>query len=823
MQTLKLILQTIIRGRLYSLVSIAGLTVAIAGFVLVAALIRQETSFEDMFTNADSIYRLTWENPRTGDRFATMFNPSSPQMAKELPEIKEATRITTATLLFKKPAEGDDPALLNLEDMAFADPNFFEIFNFDFEEGDASTALVQPGSMVLTRAAARKYFGDEDPMGKTLLLEDKVALTVRGVIADMPKTTHFSSHFYVQMETMRPIYGGAKFLDFWGSDSLYHYVVLADGADPRQLEAQLPDFAKRHSGWDNFNAIINLQPLKSIHFTNDLQDEEPFTDSIKNITKTPRKKSDLVLFSVGILVLLLIASFNFMNLQIARSISKNRQLGLLRIFGAGRRKITLFILAESLVLSVFALVVALVLVNFSLNGFSSLLGTDLTWAGIMTPKIIAMTIGLTIGLSLVSSAYPAVLMSSLVPSRVLKGEITPGKGTKSVRHTLVLLQFAVSVILIIVSFGIYSQVRYALTVPLGFDDQNVLVIEGNRKAARDAFPTLKARFLENSDISYVARGRVAPPGNLSDGIEFIPEGGDPKSPVGARMVGVDYDYFEALGMPFLAGRSFREQSPADIFVFPTKEDPNTTGGIILNETAARRAGWTDPIDAIGKTVTSEYDLGDGPFRTVFTVVGVVPDIHFKSLRSDVSPVAFTLGLGGSTFIVKFAHNDHSAAMTNLQKVWNETVPETPLSATFLSDKVASLYGPERKTLNLLSVISLLAIFVAALGLFAVAKLVSQAKTKEIGIRKVFGATIRKVVNLLSWQFLKPVLFANLLAWPIAWFFLNDWLKGFAYRFEITVFHFLVPAVAVLLIAWGTVAGQAWKVAHTRPVKALRYE
>jgi len=361
MQTLNIIFRSIWKGKFYSLVSVLGLAVAIASVILVATLIRQETSFEDNFTKAERIFRLTWENPETGDRFATMFNPFSPQMVIDFPEVLDAARVGTSKLLFERPGRTTAEGLKSFEDMAFVDPSFFNIFDFDFVAGDPETALVEPGSIVLTRAGAEKYFGNENPMGKTLILEDTVNLTVRGVIADMPKTTHFSFHFIVPLETMRTLFGGAGFLDNWGSDRLYHYIVLADGVVPSAIEAELPDFATRHSGFEDFNVIIELQPLKDIHFTNDLQDDVPFQDSIKNITKAPRKMADLVLFSAGAFILVLVASFNFMNLQVARSVGKSRHMGLFKVFGGTRKKIISFILMESMVLSFVSLVLAMFL------------------------------------------------------------------------------------------------------------------------------------------------------------------------------------------------------------------------------------------------------------------------------------------------------------------------------------------------------------------------------------------------------------------------------------------------------------------------------
>jgi len=520
----------------------------------------------------------------------------------------------------------------------------------------------------------------------------------------------------------------------------------------------------------------------------------------------------------------LVASFNFMNLQMARIVGKNRQMGLFKVFGGTRKTITWFILLETLVLSLLALGTAAVLIEIFLPGFSALLGSQLSWSNILTPEILVLTFGTTAMVALLSGLYPAILIGSQAPSKILKGEFSPGAGTERARQSLVFLQFAVSIILIIVSFGIYSQIKYSLSVPLGFEPEGVILADLNRSETLQAYSTLKARLLESPDIDFVSRASIVPPGSLSDGFSFVPEGGDPNNEVRVRMVMVDYDYFEVLGINMVNGRAFSENFSTDETNFPNPQNPDTTGTVIFNETAAKTAGWNNTENAIAKLTTTRYFIGETPVTVTSKIVGIAPDVHFKSLRSDVSPIGFYLvPEGARRMVVKTKSNKTETGMALLRAVWADLIPEVPITATLLTASVDQLYAQERKTLNLLSSISLMAIFVAALGLFAVATLVTEKRTREVGLRKVLGAKARQIVNLLSWQFMKPVLLANLIAWPVAWIYLSDWLEAFVDRFDITPLHFLIPAILTVLIAWGTVAAQAWKVARANPIKALRYE
>ncbi|HMB61191.1 MAG TPA: FtsX-like permease family protein, partial [Xanthomonadales bacterium] len=501
-----------------------------------------------------------------------------------------------------------------------------------------------------------------------------------------------------------------------------------------------------------------------------------------------------------------------------------KQMGMLKVFGANRRQIGTQILLESLVLCTLALSIALVLVELSLPLFSGLLAVTLSWGHLLTPGLGGLAVLLTFGLGLVSGAWPSWLIARQKPSEVMKGKFSLGQGSASFRSVLVLLQFAVSVVLIVVSAVIYAQIQFALQTPLGFEAENVAVLRLDRDS-RQHFDALRTRLIADPLVQNVSKGSIIPTENLSDGASLKPEGTEDE--LDMRMVLIQPEYFETLGIDLVAGRAYSREFGGDEFTFPTPENPHTLASIIINETAARKAGWYDSEgsdEALGQVLGTGHTV-DGTYMTMrYTVVGVARDVHFRSLRSEVVPMSYYLSSYGGTVIIRFTgSSDAQQATALVERVWNEVIPDAPLRMSWLNDAVSELYAQEHRSLKLVAIMALLAMIVACIGLFAVASLVTGLRTREIGLRKVLGAGIRQIINLLSWQFVKPVLLANLLAWPIAWLFLSNWLQFFAYRVDLTWVYFALPALIAAAVAWVTVASQAWSVARQNPVHALRHE
>ena len=485
-------------------------------------------------------------NSGTGDRFATMFNPFSPPFAEETAEIEAATRIGIFDVLLARGA-GDPGATSSFEQVGFADPQFFSIFDFDFESGNPATALESPDSLVLSRAAADKYFPGESAIGRSMTLENDQTMIVSAIIDSIPSTTHFPMHFIVPLEKLRDIYGGARWLDSWGSDQFYHYILVNQGVTGAALQDRAMAFADRNMPYDDWDNEILAQALGEIHFTPDLQNEMPIRDSVLNIVKAPRNKSDLTIFFAGALVLVLIASFNFMNLQVARGVGRAKQLGLLKVVGAKTGDVFRRMLSESMLFAALSLGVAMVLVELSLGLFGDMLAVNLAWADVFDREVVSLVVLVTAALGIVSGAYPAWIMASQKAGLVLKGQFAHGHGVQQVRHTLVLLQFTVSIILIAVALVIYAQISYSISAPLGFEPERTAIVEIGRSEARDDYETLRLRLEEHPDVASVARGSIVPTGNLSDGTSMYPQGGSPDNSVPMRFVLAGYDYFETPG------------------------------------------------------------------------------------------------------------------------------------------------------------------------------------------------------------------------------------------------------------------------------------
>jgi len=821
-QQLTLSFRAVLQGRYYSLLSVLGLAVAMAVTLLITLLIHNETDYDKDFVKADSLYRITWESTGTGDRFATAFNPISPQLKQDYDTVLDTARLGLFELTLQ--AVDRPGSEVRYESVSLADPSFFHLFDFKFVAGGPD-ALDQPNSLVISRAAAEQYFPGEDAMGQTLLLENQLILKVTAVLEDIPPNTHLTSHFFIPLETLRSLFDGAAFLDNWGSDLLYHYIELAPGADSLQLERQLPAFLERHDPeWPLGSVEFRLQPLKDIHFTTDLQSDMPVQDRVNHVSKAPRRASDLVLFSAGAIFMILVACFNFMNLLIARSVGRGRQVGLLKVVGANRRQVLQHILAESLIMSSLALIVAAVLVDFSLPSFNELLGLSLDGAWLWSPVPVGISVTLALVLGLVSGLYPALLMASQKPSAVMKGEFSLGQGATVTRSALVLLQFTVSVLLIVICMVIYAQIQFSLSVPLGFRPDGVAVIQMNSRT-REHYDALRERLMLEPVVQHISLASTIPTDDLSSGSSLATEDGEAQ--LDMRMVVADYDYFETLGIDMVSGRAYSRDFSGDEFRFPTPERPHFEGSIIINEAAARRAGWTSKAGsdaAIGQTLSTRHEIDGVEMTMRYTVVGVARDVHFRSLRSEIVPMQFLLSKWGNSMIVRFAENtEASEAQGVMQAAWDGVVPSVPLRFSWLRDSVTELYKQEYRALNLVASLALLSIAVACLGLFAVAALITGLRSKEMGIRKILGAGVRELVGLLSWQFVKPVLLANLLAWPLAWIYLSDWLQNFAYRVELGWNHFLIPAFLAVSVALITVAARAWWVARANPIQVLRYE
>ncbi len=809
-------IRNLLKHKLHSFINIFGLAIGFAVAMLIAFFVRTELSFEQGFTKADQIYRLTWESKTTGNRFGTVDNPAGPAMAKDFPEVLDANRLATSEMLLSV----DDRQAF--ETVYFSENNFFALFDLQFIEGSPANALADPNSIVLTQSAAEKYFGDESAMGRSLTLGGSQDMVVTAVIADMPATTQFTMNFLAPMETAAALFGG-EFLERWGSDVLHAYLLLAPGTDPVALEAKFPDFIDRYMDGRSEFISYRLQALGDIHFTPNLENELPERDGITGAVKSFREKSNIYILAIAALFVLVVASINFINLQVAQASHRMKEVAVRKVNGATRNDIALQFIGESLFLALFGFAAALILTEIAAPWFGDLSGVRFSLfqhtGGLFLPAFV----GVALLVGLISGLYPSLLLAGLLPAKIFKGEFFSTGSGAHLRTGLVVIQFAIAIGLIIATTVIRSQVEYSMEKPLGYDRSEIITIPMDRRIIRENYVTLKTGFLTYPDVVSVTSSSIAPTRDLSDGWSFTEPGGSEEETLSVRAAFVNFDFFETYGIEMAAGRAFSEAFGNDRAPFPDAENPHIETTVILNETALRTWGWGNPQDALGRTLLTNYTDDGVELSMAFTVVGIARDVHFRSLRNEIVPMAYMNAPGGAMISIKTSGDNMAGVLDHIGGVWSSVIADYPLRTTFIADDYQALYADEQRSLELSSVVSLLAIIISCLGLYSIAAFIAEKRTKEIGIRKVHGASVPALVRAVSLHFLKPVLLANLIAWPLAFYFMDQWLTGFAYRIDLGLSPFLIAGVGAALIALATVLAHAIRVARSNPVHALRYE
>lgn len=807
---LKIAWRNITGSPLFSAINIVGLAIGLACCILITLFVRYELSYDKHWQDADRIYRVTRDFFGNDLRLAAVAPPIAPLMEQDFPEIEAITRILRTGGL----AITVDDESFQDESLAIADTNVFDVFDFTFVEGNPETALDDPSSIVMTRRAAERYFGDEDPLGKTLLIAGQIQGNVTALIEDLPDNTHFNFDILGSLLTIPAILGEDE-LESWGSNNYYTYLRLPPGYDPRNLESQFEAFMIRHRGEDEpASSMIGLQKMSDIHLQSN-RDAEWQANGSRALVYT---------FSAVAIVVLLIACINFMNLTTARSTRRAREVGVRKVVGATRGHLIAQFLGESIMLTGIAMLLALAIVELLLPPFSAFLEKPLSFS-VLDPAVLLILLGGVIGVGLLAGSYPAFYLSHFRPAEVLKGADTSA-GAGTMRKVLVVFQFATSIALLIATGVVVAQMQYAKTMDPGYEKaRNIVAGLPFFADLWESYEPLKAELEAHPDIpSAVYSSRVPSMQNL-DGSGYVPEGEQITMDTiqGLADIKVDYMWFDHYDIEFLAGRTFlpTEMRPP----MPSEEQPVVDGAAILNESGARRFGWT-PEEAVGKILRQPLsrDLDRFVDREV---VGVIPDIHFSSLKDTIKGTVYAEPNAGyaRNISIKVAPGDPADAIRHIETTWKKLFPDTPLNWEFLDDRFDALYRSEQRQAKLFGVFAVFAIFVATLGLFGLASFTTERRTKEIGIRKVMGASITDIVLLLTSDFTKLVLVANLIAWPTAWYFMNEWLGRFAYQvpFSDWAWLFVASALAALAIAWLTIALQASRAASARPVLALRYE
>jgi putative ABC transport system permease protein len=782
-------LRTIVRQKGFSLINIMGLAVGLACALLILLWVQDELSYDRFHEHAGRLYRAEENQFYSGEVYHVTVTPypSGPVWKEEIPEIEDACRYQWPSgMLFtrgeKSFYEGGCVAV---------DTSFFKMFTFPLIKGDPTTVLREPWSAVLTEETAEKYFGTENPVGQTLTVNNKHEFTVTGVLKSLPKNSILDFDILVPFSYMNET---GQYQDSWGSNSIRTYVMLHEDAVIDTVNSKLTRIVRQHN--EGSDTEFLLAPFTDIHL-----------HSYFGYGHDPGAIVYVYIFSAIALFVLLIASINFMNLSTARSANRAREIGLRKTAGADRSAIILQFFGESVLLAFISLVVALLIVSSILPVFNRVSGKELDFSSLLSARFLFSMILVTLLAGLISGIYPALYLSAFRPIRVLKGDLSSGMKSGRMRKVLVVIQFTLSVFLIIGTIVVYRQLNYMKSKDLGYDRENLFFVY-MRGDIKDHYYTLKEELLRDPDVLQVSASGHEPHniGSNSGGANW--EGKDPELEVLIGYNPVDFDYIETMGIKMAHGRSFSKEYPSDLY-------HDTIANFVINEEVARIMGIENPV---GHNFSFWNIHGQ--------VIGVMKNWHYHSVRTKIEPlVLITAPVEWlSHLVVRIAPGDVGKTMKGIEDTWNRVIPNYPFDYTFVDESLDQMYRAEERLGNLLKYFTVLAIIIACLGLFGLASFTAEQRTREIGVRKVMGARVRTVMLLLSMEFTLLVLISCLLAIPAAWYVMNRvFLQNFEYRTHLVWWIFAGAAIAAMLIALLTVSYQALRAALTNPADALRYE
>jgi len=794
---LKVAVRNLLKHKGYTFINILGLAVGIAASVLIFIYITHEMSYDKFHENADRTYRITADWSNNGDsRIHQLGTPYilAQTIREKYPQVESITQLSGPV--------GD--LILRYRDTAFketdafcAEPSFFDVFSFPLIKGDPETSLKDPNMLVLTQSLAKKYFGDEDPMGKTIEMQasgDKLFFQVTGVMGDIPQNSHFRFDMLISMKTVYPEPSMG-----WTWNNYTTYVTLQEGVTQGLMEEKLVEIDKVYfeGGQQHIPWIWTLEPIARIHLHSDLVTGNQPNGSMAYVR----------LFTGVAILILLIAGINFVNLATARSARRAKEVGMRKVAGSQRKQLVQQFLGESVLLSFLALVFAIILIQAALPFYRNLTGKMLALDYFGNPFVIVWLLGLALGVGILAGLYPAFFLSSFKLIHVLKG--TPlagrGRGALFLRNGLVVFQFVMSVLLIIGSLVIFRQLKYIKNQRLGFDKEHVVVIHNADTLGGQLEPYME-RLKQQSDVLGVTAVRSVPgrgTPNWGIGVEGVAR----ERPLNMNFMTCDQDFADVLSIKMLEGR------------FMSRDFPSDVDAVVINKKAAEYFGIENPV---GKK------LRIGWTQKNLTIIGIIDNFHFESLHRNVRSMGYLLPEAIDSdrrpfLLVKISSKVTSYVISNIQRFWESMSGGLPFEFTFLDDKVNSLYQNDNRAGRIVTLFSCLAIFVSCLGLFGLAAYVAEQRTKEIGVRKVLGAPLSSIMWLLTGQFVKWVVIASLIAWPVGYWAMNRWLEGFAFRSSLSVWIFLVSGGAALIIATLTVSSQVIKAALTNPAQSLKYE
>jgi len=802
---LKIAFRNLLKHKSYATINILGLAIGLACCFLILLFIFNELSYDRYHTKADQIYRVVENEPRKGCGTATPFL-LAPTLKSAFPEIQETVRIISQSMEVKC-----GKSFITESHIICADASFFKIFTLPLIKGSPEAVLAQPNSLVITRAMAEKYFGEAEPIGNILTLrndKDLYQLTVTGVIEAFPENSHFRADFITSMSLVQQIFTKADLflqarfgfkmpplLENWGACCFGTYLLLPPDYAAPELEKKLPEFCERHIK-NSRQFSFYLQPLTDIHlYTTLAQGHSDFTVQ-GNINM-------IYILSTISLLILIAASLNFIIISTARYTTRTKEIGLRKVIGAQRSDLTQQILGESIMVTLLALPIALLLVELFLPVLNSLLGQNITVQFYYNWKFLLGLILLTIVVGTVSGSYLAFYISGFQPAEIFMNQAHKKTAKAYFRKVLVVVQLTIFIGMLVCSLIIYRQLRFIQNKDLGFNQANMLIVNMTHFDFRNRYPSFKNEVEKYSGVTSVSAASDVPP--LESGmLTKVRTSEKPDEEVEIQILQVDYDFFKTLQARLIQGREFSRDFPAD-----------HENALVLNEAAVARLGIKQPLGA---------QLYFGPDDTGPQIIGVVNDFHLNSLYQKINPVIFSINSDLiAKVLIRIKPENIDQTLTFLEKQWQLFNPEGPFDYQFMDGKIEQLYGGEYKFKRIIDYFTFITILVASLGLFGLALFIAEQRTKEIGVRKVLGASVTGIVTMLSREFVKLTLIACVLAYPVAFYVMQNWLDDFAYRIKMDFITFILSGLLAIGITLLTVSLQAIRAARANPVEVLRYE
>jgi putative ABC transport system permease protein len=801
---LKTALRSLKKNRAFTAINVLGLALGFTAALLIVFYVTDELSYDRYNVNADRIYRVNEDLKLGGNRvqYAVCMPPLAQVLKTDFPDVENTVRLKRGGGMHVK--KGNESILEY--NMIFADQSLFEVFTLPMLDGNKATALRDPNSVVITESTAKKYFSRTNVVGESLITDGKQPLKITGVIKDIPAQSHFTADFILSMSSFPDSRSNE-----WLRSDYNTYVLMRKGADYKKLEAQFPQLLRKYSGqqmqdelkmsYDQFEKSgsffrMNMIPLTDIHMHSNQTGELGANTTVEYV----------YIFSVIAAFILLIACVNFMNLSTARSANRAREVGVRKVLGSARKYLIAQFLSESVMVALAAMVIGVVAAAILLPAFNHLADKNIIITRQTLTWLIPAAVALVLIAGLLAGLYPAFFLSAFQPINVLKGKISAGFKGSGLRSFLVVLQFSISIFLIAGTLVVYNQLHYIQNRDLGFNRSQVLIVH-NAFELGDHSKTFKHEIKQLGGVQNATMTGFLPvQSNRSTGIFYKGAVADPKSSIFPQIWAVDEDYLNTLGMKIIAGRNFSNKMASD------------SNALVVNETAAKLLGFTD---AVNKVIYTSPGGNNGKFQPM-TIIGVVKDFNFSSLRQNIDPVVMELRDDTGDLSIKLQAASISAVLPQIEHDWRE-LSQAPFQYSFMDQDFDAIYRSERRTGTIAMVLTSLAVIIACLGLFGLAAYAAEQRAKEIGIRKVLGATVTNIASMLSRDFIKLVFIAIIISSPIAWYLMNKWLQDFAYRVNFEWWILAIAGGTAILIAFATISFQSIKAAVANPVDSLRSE